>query len=179
MTIKVIQSEAGTENPVIYHLLKGLYLTSPRPHIVDIQGLADVLSFNKRTIQRTWKEYPHIFPGTGSDARSARFILSDVLGFLANRDYTEAQKNAISRQKEKTVGRTSQKSVKRQKPATFRKPASVETKNRGRVGVPQAEKVVQNKNGSQHLGKGTLEKDKNNPGVSTRGGSRHNIFGRL
>lgn len=50
--------------------------------IVDIDGLASVLKTSKDVQLRQWKRYPHIFVGNGKTARSARFIVADVLNFL-------------------------------------------------------------------------------------------------
>ncbi|MCP3944837.1 MAG: hypothetical protein GY710_25620 [Desulfobacteraceae bacterium] len=38
-------------------------------------------------MKKNWRIYPHFFVATGSDARSARFDVDDVLLFLKNRDY--------------------------------------------------------------------------------------------
>ena len=55
--------------------------------IVDITGLAGVLSCSKSNILKTWRQYPHFFVGTGNSAKGARFDINDVLGYLKNRDY--------------------------------------------------------------------------------------------
>ncbi|WP_041279613.1 hypothetical protein [Desulfobacula toluolica] len=69
--------------------------------IVDVEGLSKVLSCSTATIKKTWREYPHIFIGLGRTAKSARFIVNDVVSYLIERDY----KNGISRSKNKKMGR--------------------------------------------------------------------------
>jgi len=73
---------------------------NPPNDIVNIEGLSQVLSCSTATIKKTWREYPHIFIGLGNTAKSARFIISDVLSYLIERDY----KNGISRSKNETMG---------------------------------------------------------------------------
>nr|WP_245743097.1 hypothetical protein [Desulfobacula phenolica] len=69
--------------------------------IVDVEGLSKVLSCSTATIKKTWREYPHIFIGLGRTAKSARFIVDDVVSYLIERDY----KNGISRSKNKKMGK--------------------------------------------------------------------------
>jgi len=57
-------------------------LTVPRPYIVDISGLADVLVCSKSLVLKTWRSYPHFFIGAGNDARGARFDVNDVVEHL-------------------------------------------------------------------------------------------------
>jgi len=121
--------------------------------LVDIHGLAELLNIKKRTMQRTWREYPHVFPGTGGDARSARFIIEDVLAFLTSRDYSKVQQDAILRQKEKAVGRTGEANNKRRKSKSPLKPAPLEAKKTRDMDVPQIKKVVQDKDSCFSMGK--------------------------
>jgi hypothetical protein len=69
--------------------------------IVNIHGLSEVLCCSVATIQKTWREYPYFFIGEGKTAKSARFIVNDVISYLINRDY----KNGISRSENKKMDR--------------------------------------------------------------------------
>ena len=93
-------------------LIQGL--ANPQPQtvenqVVDINGLADVLGCSPLTLKTEWQGYPHIFIGRGrKSSRSVRFRVSDVLAYLAHRDYTEEQQDAIQEQKTKLLGGASQ-----------------------------------------------------------------------
>ena len=50
--------------------------------IVNIDGLTKYLQTTVSNVRRFWKEYPHIFVGTGSDLKAARFDIEDVLLYL-------------------------------------------------------------------------------------------------
>jgi len=68
-------------------------LTEPRPKIVDIQGLADVLVCSQSTMLKQWREYPHFFIGVGDTAKGARFDINDVINYLKKRDYAKLGQN--------------------------------------------------------------------------------------
>lgn len=92
-----------------------------------------------------------------------------------NRDYSEEQRNAISGQKNKALGRAGQKSGNRRKSGIPDPVTALETEKARRLRLSQAEKEIQNQRGRRNLGKGTLER---NPGTGripdTRG--NHNIL---
>jgi len=57
----------------------------PKPCIVDIDGLAEILQSSKWTLRKVWRSYPHFFVGQGQDLRAARFDVNDVLAYLKER----------------------------------------------------------------------------------------------
>lgn len=70
--------------------------------IVDIHGLAEVLCCSVSTLNKTWREYPHFFIGSGETAKGARFDVEDVVNYLKGRDYAELgqEKQKLQRQGE-------------------------------------------------------------------------------
>ncbi|MBA3012985.1 MAG: hypothetical protein KKF12_13920 [Proteobacteria bacterium] len=83
-------------------------MTKTNPHIVDIQGLADVFQCSKDTVYKNWQGYPHFFVGTGRNGKSARFIVDHVIGFLTNRDYTNTHKRSLQRGSDRGINRSAQ-----------------------------------------------------------------------
>ena len=53
-------------------------------NIVDIHGLSDVLCTTPATLRKRWREFPHIYVGTGKNLKSARFVVERVLEYLEN-----------------------------------------------------------------------------------------------
>ena len=58
---------------------------------LDYKELARHLGFAPQTLKKTWRCYPHYFPGSGRTLKSARFDLDDVLDYLKGRDYAGLQ----------------------------------------------------------------------------------------
>lgn len=66
--------------------------TDNEPQIVDIHGLAEVLSCSVSTLNKNWREYHHFFIGSGETAKGARFDVEDVVNHLKDRDYSESMR---------------------------------------------------------------------------------------
>ncbi|MBC8442026.1 MAG: hypothetical protein H8D87_20350 [Deltaproteobacteria bacterium] len=134
-------------------------------HIVDMQGLSEVLNCSVHTLYKNWKQFPHVFIGTGRNASSARFIINDVLSFLTNRDYTKEQNNAISRQKKRVLGGGSQKNSSRRRLHTIAGPATLEVawQERNDIQIPEGKNRFQTQKRCDNLGERTLGKNFCNP----------------
>ncbi|MDX9818219.1 hypothetical protein [Desulfococcus multivorans] len=52
------------------------------PVVVDVDGLADYLHISKDTVLKIWRKFPYFFISNGNTAKSARFIISDVVRYL-------------------------------------------------------------------------------------------------
>lgn len=50
--------------------------------IVNIKGLCDVLGSTINTLRKNWRGLPHFYVDTGTDLRSARFDVMDVINHL-------------------------------------------------------------------------------------------------
>jgi len=52
--------------------------------VVDYKKLADILGISARTMQKSWRNFPHFFAGSGKTLKSARFELSIVMEHIRN-----------------------------------------------------------------------------------------------
>lgn len=129
-------------------------MTGPRPYLVDMKGLSKVLDCSVGTLYKNWRQYPHVYIGEGRNARSARFIVDDVLDFLITRDYPEDY--ASSRQKKRVLGRNGQKNSNRGKVRTPGGPTPVEASRKKRVAVQKGKNRVQTQASGCDMGKRTL-----------------------
>ena len=53
--------------------------------------LAKNLNVASQTLKKSWRHLPHFFVGSGTNLKSARFDLQDVLSYLKDRDYDRHQ----------------------------------------------------------------------------------------
>lgn len=60
--------------------------------ILTYVELSEALKVDPKTFRKQWKHLPHFFVGIGSNLKSARFILQDVLAFLSVKRKNEPAK---------------------------------------------------------------------------------------
>lgn len=139
-------------------------MTPPRPHMVDFHVLSKVLGVSERIVQKTWENYPKVFVAEGRNLKSARFIIEDVLAFLADRDYSQAEKDAIQRQKTR-LGRPGQESCERAGACSVDGASILEASRRGILSLQKVKEGIQDQNGSCRLGEESLGEDRTDPGI--------------
>lgn len=151
------------------------------PTIVDINAIADIFGFSAHTLKTEWRDYPHFFPGRGrgKNSRSARFVLEDVIAYLTYRDYTESQKNAIQKQKVKTMGGASKNNGGRGTISIPRNTAALEKEKLRRKHIhlqkgqiPKGQNQIHNQENGQNLGNRPRTRSQRFPDRS----DRHNIL---
>jgi hypothetical protein len=74
------QSQNITEDFLdqLLDIIQGQTQQKPKREIVDIHGLATVLDVEVSTLYKTWRQYPHFFPGNGRNGKGAKFDVEDV-----------------------------------------------------------------------------------------------------
>ena len=50
--------------------------------LIDNIELSKRLGISPKTVEKKWREWPHVMVGTGHTLRSARFDYNDVLAYL-------------------------------------------------------------------------------------------------